>query len=128
MTGWGQVAALAATTVLVALSVLQILVAAGYGLGRFVWGGSHDVLPTRLRVASAVSVLLYAGFALVLLTRSGALALTSEQVSAVAAWVLCGYFALGIVMNALSRSAAERATMVPACTLLAACSLVVALS
>ena len=45
----------------------------------------------------------------------------------IATWVLFAYFALGIVMNAISRSPAERWTMTPTCLVLAACTLVVAL-
>ena len=42
-------------------------------------------------------------------------------------WVLTGYFALGIVMNAISRSKPERFTMTPVSLVLAGLCLVVAL-
>ena len=45
----------------------------------------------------------------------------------VACWVLFGYFALGIVMNGISRSKPERNTMTPVSLLLAALVLMVAL-
>ena len=60
-------AALAAAAILAALAVFQARLAAGRPLGRFAWGGAHDVLPPPLRVASAASVLVYALIALVLL-------------------------------------------------------------
>ena len=44
-----------------------------------------------------------------------------------AIWVLTGYFALGIVLNAISRSRPERLVMTPVVLLLAACCLVLAL-
>lgn len=50
-----------------------------------------------------------------------------EGALGVIAWVLFGYFALGIVMNASSRSRAERTVMTPACAVLAGCSLLVAM-
>src|SRR6476469_962831 len=53
-------AAVVATIVLVAISVLQIAAARGRPVGRFVWGGQHEVLPDRLRIGSALSVVLYA--------------------------------------------------------------------
>ncbi len=121
------VAAIVAVVVLAALAILQVAVALGAPWGRFVWGGQHEVLPTGLRIGSAVSVLLYAGFALVLLSRAGLLPGGESGFVMVAAWVLVGYFTLGIVMNAVSRSRAERSTMVPATVVLAVCSLVVAL-
>ena len=43
-------------------------------------------------------------------------------------WIVYGYFVLGIVMNALSRSKPERYTMTPVVTVLAVLSLLVALS
>ncbi len=119
--------AIIATVVLTALAVLQACVAAGAPWGRFVWGGQHRVLPRRLRIGSALSIVLYAAFAWVLLSRAGVLAGGGTPFVAIAAWVIFGYSALGIVMNAVSRSPAERAAMTPACLVLAVCSLVVAL-
>jgi hypothetical protein len=116
-------AAVLATIVLVGISVVQLAAAAGRPVGRFVWGGQHQVLPRRLRIGSAVSVLLYAVMAAALIAR----ATGREGALVVVAWVLFGYFALGIVMNGVSRSPSERVAMTPACAVLAACSLVVAL-
>ncbi len=108
---------------LTALAVLQLLVASGRPYGRFVWGGAHQVLPPRLRIGSAVSVLVYAGFATLLLSRSGVLPGGRSGVVIVLTWVVFGYFALGILLNAISRSPAERWTMTPACLVLAASTL-----
>lgn len=119
--------AIIATALLTALAVLQACVAAGAPWGRFVWGGQHRDLPRRLRIGSALSIVLYAAFAWVLLSRAGVLAGGGTPFVVIAAWVIFGYSALGIVMNAVSRSAAERAAMTPACLVLAVCSLVVAL-
>lgn len=98
------VAAIVATIVLAALALLQGSVAAGAPLGRFVWGGQHRTLPLRLRVGSAVSVPLYAGFALVLLSRAGVLPGRDAGFVVVAAWVLFTYFTLGLIVNLASRS------------------------
>lgn len=116
-------AALIATVVLTAISVVQLAAAAGRPVGRFVWGGQHEVLPRGLRIGSAVSVVLYAAMAVALIARGTG----REGVLAVIAWILVGYFALGIVMNAASRSKSERSVMTPACAVLAGCSLLVAL-
>lgn len=121
------VAAIVAVMILSVLAVLQACVAAGAPWGRFVWGGKHRVLPTRLRIGSALSVGVYAGFAALLLSRAGTIPESDAPFVVVAVWVLFAYFALGIVMNLASRSAAERRTMTPACAVLAAATLVVAL-
>ncbi|WP_293781469.1 hypothetical protein [uncultured Aeromicrobium sp.] len=121
-------ACIIACTVLGALLVVQICVAAGAPWGRLVWGGQHRVLPNGLRVGSALSVPLYAGFAGVLLSRAGLLPGGNSLPIPILTWVLCAYFAVGIAMNGISRSRAERFTMTPACAVLAAATLVVALS
>lgn len=122
------VAALVACLMLATLAVLQICVAAGAPWGRLVWGGTHRVLPRRLRVASTASVLLYAGFAGVLLSRADILPGSDGLLVRILTWVLFAYFAVGIVMNGISRSRAERVTMTPVCVVLAAAALVIALS
>lgn len=122
------VAALVATVVLLGLAIVQVLAAAGRPVGRLVWGGQHRVLPRRLRIGSAISIVLYAAFAAVLLSRAALLPGGSTPFVAVATWVLVAYFALGVVMNGISRSRAERAAMTPACIVLAAAALIVALA
>ena len=97
-------AALAASALLAALAGLQVAAALGARVGHLVWGGQHRVLPTVLRVGSAVSVVAYALMA-VLLDRE----LTFGR-------------RRGVVLNGASRSRPERATMVPACLVLAACA------
>jgi len=42
-------------------------------------------------------------------------------------WAVCAYFALGIALNAISRSKAERNTMVPVAILLTVLSVLIAL-
>lgn len=122
-------AAIVATVVFAALAVLQLLVAAGKPYGRLVWGGAHRVLPTKLRIGSVIAVALYAAFVLVLFDRSGLLSVFGDGAfSVAAAWVLFAYFAIGIVVNAISRSKPERFTMTPVNAVLAACALVIAVS
>jgi len=58
-----EAAAVVAYVLLGALAVLQIALAAGAPLGHLAWGGKYRVLPRGLRIASAVSVLVYALFA-----------------------------------------------------------------
>ncbi|MCW5718931.1 MAG: hypothetical protein KIS68_13975 [Bauldia sp.] len=123
-----SVAAIAATIVLAALAVFQLALALGAPIGRFAWGGGHERLPTRLRVGSAVSIVLYAIFAAILLDRAGVIDVIPDGASRVAAWVLTGYFALGIAMNAISRSRSERFVMTPIVAILAALSAIVASS
>ena len=121
-------AAIAATVVLAVLALFQIALIAGAPIARFAWGGQHDVLPARLRIGSAISIVLYALFALILLERAAVIhTLVNETLVFVGAWVVFAYMLLGIVMNGISRSKAERNTMVPVTVVLAVLSLIVAL-
>jgi len=113
-----------------ALAVFQLALAAGAPLGRYAWGGQHDgALPARLRSGSAVSIVIYALIAVVALERAGVIDLIpGEVVETVAMWVIAVYFALGIVMNGISRSKPERYTMTPVVIVLTAASVILALS
>ncbi|MBS3180403.1 MULTISPECIES: hypothetical protein [unclassified Pseudoclavibacter] len=119
--------AVIATAVLAGIAVVQVLGALGTPVGHLLWGGQHETLPKNLRIGSALSVLLYAAFAVLLLSRAGSLPGGNSTFAVVSTWVLFGYFVIGIVMNGISRSRAERATMTPACVVLAALTLAVAL-
>jgi hypothetical protein len=109
------------------LAVLQTALIAGAPLGRFAWGGQHAVLPSRLRIGSAIAIALYVVFAAVMLQRAGAVDLLPAGPTVVALWVLTGYFALGVLVNAVSRSRSERSVMTPVSAVLAASCLVLAL-
>jgi hypothetical protein len=119
--------ALALTVVLGLLTVFQLALVFGAPLGRFAWGGQHRVLPARLRVGSAVAILIYAVIALIAWDRIGAIDVFGEPFSEIAMWVVFGYFVLGIGMNAVSRSKPERYAMVPVCIVLAGLSFFIAM-
>jgi len=119
--------ALVACGLLAGLAVFQAALVAGRPLGRFAWGGRHAVLPPNLRIGSVVSIVLYALFALIVLQAATvAELLPGKGWVHVAVWVLAGYFLLGTVMNAASRSRPERVVMTPVALGLAACFLIVA--
>ena len=122
-------AAVAAYVLLAALAVFQIALAAGAPLGHLAWGGQHRVLPRGLRIGSAVSVVLYALFAFVIWRAADyATDVGDVRESYLMIWVLTAYFALGILVNAVSRSRPERFVMTPVVAVLFACCLVVALA
>lgn len=121
-------AAIALTVILAALAVFQLALALGAPLGRFAWGGAHRVLPTRLRIGSLVSIVIYAVIAVLALDRVGLVDVVPDGVSTVGMWIVFAYFVLGIPLNAMSRSKPERFTMTPVVTVLALLSLLVALS
>jgi len=113
---------------LAALAVLQALLALGLPFGHFVWGGQHRVLPARLRIGSAIAVVLYVAMAAVLLSRAGVIPGGDSMFVRVLTWALVGYFALGALMNAISRSRPERFTMTPVAIVLSVAALIIALT
>lgn len=123
-----RTAAYSACVILALLAVFQMALVAGAPIGRFAWGGQHDVLPGRLRVGSSVSIVLYVVFALILLGRADVIAAFPDAVTRVGTWALVVYFSLGVVLNGVSRSKPERNTFTPVSVVLAALCLVVALS
>lgn len=119
--------ALALTVILGALAIFQLALALGAPLGRFAWGGQHRVLPARLRLGSAVAIAIYALIVVIALDRIGAIDVFPDLFVTIAMWVVFAYFALGIVLNAASRSKSERVVMVPVTIVLAVLSFCIAM-
>ncbi|GAB2499253.1 hypothetical protein CATRI_07330 [Corynebacterium atrinae] len=116
-----------ALALIAALAVLQLLVAAGLPLGRWVWGGQHRVLPQRLRLSSLITVLIYLVFGAILLCRAGVIPGGSSVAVVILTWALFVFFTLSILLNGISRSPAERWAMAPVSAALAVATLVIAL-
>ncbi|GHH67649.1 hypothetical protein [Promicromonospora soli] len=120
-------AALLLTALLALLAIFQLALVFGAPIGHFAWGGQHRILPRRLRIGSAVAILIYAVIAFIALDRAGTVEAFPGGFSIVGMWVVFAYFVLGIGLNAISRSKPERFTMVPVTVVLAALSLPIAL-
>jgi hypothetical protein len=124
-----KLASILAAFVLSLVAIFQILLALALPFGRAAWGGTHRVLPPRLRIASALSALPLGLGAWIVLARTGVVAIP-WQPSAVRAgtWVAFSILALNTVANFASRSRIERLLMTPVAFVCSACLLVAALS
>jgi hypothetical protein len=120
------IAAWLAGAMFAALAIFQAALVAGAPLGHFAWGGQHRVLAANLRVGSLVSIVLYALFTAIVLQRAGIIAILPAAVADVGIWVVAAFLALGIPLNAISRSVLERFTMTPVVTVLLVLVLAVA--
>ena len=110
------------------LAVFQAALAGGAPLGHFAWGGQHRVLPRHLRIGSVVSIATYGLFAAIALEKARVVNLFGNQTFIDGmVWILVGYFALGILLNGLSRSKPERYTMTPLLILLTGLYLILAI-
>ncbi len=120
-----QLVAILATLILLGLGVFKLLLILGKPLGEYAWGGQNKVLPTKLRVASATSILLYVILAWVILAWSGVISSSTSRVWLYTGmWILTVYFAAGVLLNLASRSKKERKVMVPVTATLATLYLV----
>jgi hypothetical protein len=119
--------ALALTVILAALAIFQLALALGAPLGRFAWGGQHEVLPARLRVGSLIAIVIYAVIVVIAYGRLDAIDVLPLAFATVAMWVVFAYFLIGIAMNAVSRSRPERFVMVPVTIVLTVLSFFIAL-
>ena len=106
--------------------MFQALLVCGVPLGRFAWGGQHDVLPTRLRVGSLVAIVVYVILGWVILARAGQDG-GGHGFLRVATWAIAGFFLLGAAGNLASKSRSERIVMTPFAALLCALTVAVAL-
>jgi hypothetical protein len=105
--------AIAGVTLLAALAVFQVALAAGAPWGRFAWGGQHKVLPRRLRIGSVIAIAIYAVFALFLLSKADLVSIIGDPLLSIGMWVILIYLVFGTLLNLISRSKPERALMTP---------------
>jgi hypothetical protein len=104
-------AAVAAAGLIGLVIVFQVALVIGAPWGGAAWGGGHPGrLPTRLRVASAGAIVVLVCLAWIALAAAGTVSASPipRPWLGSAAWVGTAYFALGTIVNAVSRSKVER--------------------
>jgi hypothetical protein len=112
-----------------AIAVFQLALIVGAPLGRAAWGGDGTVLPTSLRLASVVAIVVYGVGAGIILRRAGLpIRWISPRVARRGTWVLVVLLTVSAAGNFLSESPWERFLMAPTALLLGALTLVVARS
>lgn len=112
------ISAIILLVILLGLTLFQIALALGKPYGNYAWGGTHTVLPTRLRVSSAISVLLYSYFAIIIADAAGWINVFDSQLYIL---LFAIYSTLGIFLNGISRSKKEQKVMTPIVTIMAIC-------
>jgi len=123
-----RLAALIVAVGFAGLVVFQLALIAGAPLGRAAWGGASTQLPTSLRLASVVAILIYGLGALFVLRRAGFLIRwLSPGLARWGTWALVILLTLAALPNFLSQSPWERFLLGPTALLLAALCLLVAL-
>jgi len=105
-----EAAAILAVVLLGVITLFQLALAGGAPWGRAAYGGVWPgVLPKGMRINSLVfGLVIYPVIILYVLDAGGLLESSWLPVSSVVMWVLVVFFAIGMVMNAISRSKIER--------------------
>lgn len=114
--------------ILAALSLFQLALIAGAPIGALAWGGQHRVLPARLRIGSAASIVIYAVLASIVLQRAEIATMLPPPVADFGIWGVVVFSALGVIVNLISRSRPERLVMTPVAALMVVTALTVALA
>jgi hypothetical protein len=110
------VSGVAASLLLFAVVAFQFAVVLGAPLGRFTQGGRHESsLPRPNRVFAAVSILLLMAMAAAVSGKvgQGPFASMSAGLLTTLWWLTVVYLAVGVAMNAASRSKQERRVFAP---------------
>lgn len=124
-----RTAAIVAAVGFLAIAAFQAALAVGAPLGRAAWGGATAELPPRLRIASAVAVVIWLLAATIVLGRVGAQVVPlAAPVLLWGTWILVALSALGAMVNFASSSPWERFLWGPLAVVLGLLTLVVALS
>jgi len=122
------VAALLFSALSLILFLFQIALVFGAPWGHLTLGGRYaGRLPGRMRGFAGFSALLIAAFAAIVLSRAGLVLPGCESAARVGIWFVVGYSALGIFLNAMSKSRCERILWIPVSVLMLACSCVIAI-
>jgi hypothetical protein len=114
---------------LLLLGAFQLALVAGAPMGHLAWGGQQRVLPRRLRIGSALGIVVYVAIGVLALEKADVIDLFGDAGWVdVAIWIAVAFFAASIVLNAISRSRPERLVMTPVVAALTALAVLVALS
>ena len=122
-------AAFILVAVQVIVSLFQLALVLGAPMGEYTLGGqTHGKLSTKLRLVSAISLLVNLAIAGHYLAQTGVLqTLLPEQLNQITNWALVVFTASGLVMNSISRSKKERNMWVPVLLLSLTCAVIVAI-
>jgi hypothetical protein len=127
--GTGRTAAVAAAIGFAGIAVFEIALAAGAPWGHAAWGGAHAHLSMAQRTGSAVSVVVWAAAALIVLGRAG-LWHTGRRTRLFrwGTWFLAGVSGIAALMNFASNSHWENLIFGPTALVLTALCILVARS
>ncbi|MNO49393.1 hypothetical protein D3C76_397450 [compost metagenome] len=108
------------STVFAGAAILYILLSLGLPYGEFAMGGKHKIMPSQMRVACAISVVIQL-VAILYLLQTGHVISIGLPFDRGVCYFFTAYLVLNTVMNALSKSIKERLVMTPLSLVTAIC-------
>lgn len=110
-----QIAAIVCAAIFLIIAIFQILLALGFPLGDYSWGGFHKgVLPTKLRISSMVSAIFILFIGYVFLKHSKIISIGFNFIPTnIMVWVFTVFLGLNTVGNLISKSRKEKMIMTP---------------
>lgn len=110
-----NIAAITICIILILAGIFQALLASGKPWGEWAYGGQNaGVLPKELRISSVFAIFIYIVQIFHYLGQAQVISsLFSTSVNEVINWVMVAFFALGTLMNGISRSKKERNLWTP---------------
>jgi hypothetical protein len=122
-----QAAAIVFAVVTLGVVLFQIALALGAPWGEYAMGGAFPGrYPPRLRVAAIGQAVALAVTAVIVLSAAGLVLPQVAESFPWLIWLVVAFSAVGVVLNAISRSAGERRLWVPVTIVLLTTSLLVA--
>ncbi|WP_340006148.1 hypothetical protein MHH52_01270 [Paenibacillus sp. FSL K6-0276] len=101
-------------------AILYILLSLGLPYGEFAMGGKHRVMPSQMRVACAISVVIQL-IAILYLLQAGHVISIGSPFDRGVCYFFAVYLIVNTVMNLLSKSIKERLVMTPLSLVTAIC-------
>ena len=122
-------AAIVFAIVTVGVIAFQVALAFGAPWGAYAMGGAFPGrYPSAMRVVALVQAVLLAVVATLVISAAGLFLPSVAETFPWLIWTVVALMALGVVLNAISRSAGERRIWVPVTAVLLLASLIVALA
>lgn len=95
-------------------TILYVLLCLGFPLGEYALGGKYKILPSKLRIACGLSVLVQLFAIMIVLQTGGVIPLVfSLKVTKYICFFFAFYLSLNTIINSLSSSKKERFIVTP---------------
>lgn len=108
-----QIAACISAIIFLVISVFQTLLALGFPLGEYSWGGFHKgVLPKKLRISSMISAIILLIIGFVFLVHSKIILIEIAYLNIIV-WIFTIFLGLNTIGNLASKSKKEKMIMTP---------------